>query len=243
MIYLYIYKLTHPNSEYIYVGKTSNPKRRLMEYRVYSKNYKTAVCRWFNKRMLEGQCPTMEIIEQVSDDQWQDRERYWIAYYRNLFGRNLVLNIRDGGEDPPKGTRLGQPVSEETRRHQSEGQRARFKRMPSPRKGAKFTQQQRENISKAHLGQKAWNKGKILSDEQMKNHLHRIRFQDQIIINRIYEMYWMDCVSIKTISDIYKSHTTTIGKIIRQERFFRYTGKLDIKRTKIHKLTKNIQGV
>ena len=126
-------------------------------------------------------------------------------------------------------------MAADARLRMSLAQKKRFKSNPGPNSGKTFSKEYREKLSRAHIGQVAWNKGKQFNKEQLDSYRSkRNKFKNQKDINTIYEMYWIDCKSMKFIIDIYKSHSITIGKIVRQTGGFKYTGNKEIKRTKIH---------
>lgn len=128
----YIYGLLDPRDDQIrYVGKTDNLERRYQMhlrdkyhcYRVY----------WIQSLREAGLLPTMKVIEEVSPEQdWGDRERYWVQYYREAGCR--LTNGTDGGDcGPPR--RKGQcPKSTEnygkfwTGRRHSESTREKMRR-------------------------------------------------------------------------------------------------------------------
>ena len=74
---VFIYLLLDGNGAPLYVGKTINPSLRPKDHR---------------KRFPEAQ---YVIVEKVSaSERWQDRERFWIAYYRQWFA---LANKAPGG--------------------------------------------------------------------------------------------------------------------------------------------------
>ena len=98
---IFIYTLNHPTTNEIkYVGKTNNPKRRLYHHIEESKRkngFKNRhVINWINHLLLEKLKPTMNIIEICNEDNWEEREKYWIKYYK---GSDVQLcNIESGGK-------------------------------------------------------------------------------------------------------------------------------------------------
>jgi len=93
----YIYGLYEvgKEEEIRYVGKTLNPEKRLIEHIHDNKNtYKTYWIRSITKR---GGSINFKIIELTDDDNWQDREKYWINKFRNKIG-NKLTNYSLGGE-------------------------------------------------------------------------------------------------------------------------------------------------
>lgn len=96
---IYIYTLTNDkNTEDIrYIGKTSNLKNRLKRHLSnYSLNSDTYKNRWIKKELLLGNKILIHSIEEVNENNWQEREIYWIKKYKEL-GFNLT-NTTLGGE-------------------------------------------------------------------------------------------------------------------------------------------------
>jgi len=79
----FIYVLIDPLSNEIrYVGKSSVPQHRLKIHIRESKHESTHKERWIKHLRALGLSPLMSIIEEVSLDAWQEREHFWIEYYR-----------------------------------------------------------------------------------------------------------------------------------------------------------------
>lgn len=98
----YIYTLSHPiTNEVRYVGKTINIKRRYKQH-LYDKrgSYKS---NWIQSLRTQNLKPILIILEEC-DDNWQDREIYWISQFNNL------TNFLSGGQNSYR-----PPTSEETK--------------------------------------------------------------------------------------------------------------------------------
>lgn len=95
----YIYGLVDPETGKMrYVGKSNNPKVRY-QCHLQDKNtnpHKTAWIRGLSERGLK---PELVILEETTQKQWEERERYWIKRYRDE-GAPLV-NILEGGASFP----------------------------------------------------------------------------------------------------------------------------------------------
>lgn len=90
----YIYILKDPTTcEIRYVGKSNNPKRRLIHHLNKNNDVGTHKRNWIDS--LDSK-PILEIIKEVSRDEWQEQEKFYINYYLSI-GCNLV-NWSDGGE-------------------------------------------------------------------------------------------------------------------------------------------------
>jgi hypothetical protein len=104
-----------------YPGKANDPADRLKDHIKAAKKGKWRIHAWIRKLLREGLSPVQRILEVVPEGvRWQDRERYWIRYFKKR-GYDLV-NGTDGGEGGPggKGKPFGFKDSEETRKKKSE---------------------------------------------------------------------------------------------------------------------------
>jgi hypothetical protein len=134
---VYIYALCESDGETVrYVGKTVDLYKRYNQHMRSAKSAKrTRKSNWIKHVLGEGAQPIMRELECVPPSgDWEARERYWIAYYREL-GFDLT-NLTDGGE----GT-SGMPKSEEWRRKASEAHA-----------GMKASDETRRKLSEAHVG-------------------------------------------------------------------------------------------
>lgn len=94
---VYIYCLKHPETNEIrYIGKTTNLKRRLYQHIYFSdKKYsKTRSSKWINSLIKKDLKPIIEIIEICNENNWEEKEKYWIKYYSNIVD---LCNILEGG--------------------------------------------------------------------------------------------------------------------------------------------------
>jgi hypothetical protein len=90
----FIYSLEYPIGNIRYIGKSDNPEKRLKRHIKESKwRNKNHRDHWLNS--LDNP-PILHIIEEVKYSEWQDREVYWISFYKKQ-GYKLV-NGTDGGE-------------------------------------------------------------------------------------------------------------------------------------------------
>lgn len=121
----FIYALSDPRTDEVrYVGQTAEqPETRLRKHTWPStlrreRNHRT---KWVNSLIADGVQPKIEVVEVVSEDQKDEAERFYIAYFRSL-GFQLV-NQQEGGEGWTKGQKRG-PLDEAHRRAISAGVRA-----------------------------------------------------------------------------------------------------------------------
>jgi hypothetical protein len=97
-----IYLLRDPRDHSVrYVGKTIfQLPLRLRSHVTYAAAGKrdTYCARWIRALLRINIQPIIELIETCGED-WANRERFWIAYYRGQSGSRLTNNA-DGGEGP-----------------------------------------------------------------------------------------------------------------------------------------------
>ena len=80
---LLIYGLKCPKSDdYRYIGKSSNGLRRPKTHLILSHNLSVRL--WVEELREEGLCPLIDVIEECSEDNLLEREKFWIAYYHEL---------------------------------------------------------------------------------------------------------------------------------------------------------------
>lgn len=127
--FTYIYALYDPRGGNIrYIGKSDNPYNRLKycHIRKQELNADTHKSRWIKQLISINLKPTLKIIEKVNKNDWCNKEKYWIKYYKNK-GVKLT-NETNGGEGREVGFKhkkssvqkiinalTGRFVSEETR--------------------------------------------------------------------------------------------------------------------------------
>lgn len=92
-----IYTLAHPiTNEIRYIGKTKySLEKRLAKHLVTNENNHRA--NWVKSILKIGLVPTIELLEEVPNVNWQDYEKYWILQFKS-WGFNLV-NGTIGGEE------------------------------------------------------------------------------------------------------------------------------------------------
>lgn len=91
----FIYALLDPTTHLIkYIGKANDPQLRLYRHmREKGHSHKNS---WLHGLKEKGLIPELIILEEVPVSQWQQREKYWITFYRSQ-GIDLV-NGTDGGD-------------------------------------------------------------------------------------------------------------------------------------------------
>lgn len=120
---MFIYALADPNTNQVrYVGKSINATRRLADHmrtaRNGGKTHRDCWIRSLNCR------PNLIVLEEVTEENWQDREKFWIASYPNL------TNHTAGGEgiDSSTASRInkGRPVTDATKKKMSIALKRRY---------------------------------------------------------------------------------------------------------------------
>lgn len=97
---MYIYKITNKINQKKYIGKTNDPERRKREH--FSKtNLKNEPNKILYKAMEKygRENFIFDIIEECSEEKWEDREKYWISHFNSLIPNGY--NMIDGGSEPP----------------------------------------------------------------------------------------------------------------------------------------------
>lgn len=134
----FIYTLEHPiTNEIRYIGKTSNPKKRLRDHINVNKN-NTYKEQWVNGLKSKNLLPILNILDVVPLCDWE----FWEIFYIDLFKSwNFRLtNIATGG---------GSNMTNETKLKLSNIMKGRKYRL-----GKTFTDKQKENISNGLKGRK-----------------------------------------------------------------------------------------
>ena len=92
---IYIYGLMNPESREIrYVGKTGNINNRYLSHINASKRLKTHLGAWIKSLISKNMLPEIIILEECSEENWEEREITWISFYPNL------VNKQKGGNQP-----------------------------------------------------------------------------------------------------------------------------------------------
>jgi hypothetical protein len=101
----FIYGLVDPRTGFVrYVGKAYNPKRRRQAHmNPSSLRPKTRKNHWIKSLLNDGRKPELILLEQIKECEWEDAERRWIAYYRNIPGYPQLTNGTSGGDGAQKG--------------------------------------------------------------------------------------------------------------------------------------------
>lgn len=99
MSVIYIYGLYDPrDNELRYIGKTSRLEQRLNEHLVEArkgkiKSYKN---NWIKQLLNKNMLPYIEVLEVSSYENWKEKEKYWITFYKE--NGSKLTNIMNGGQ-------------------------------------------------------------------------------------------------------------------------------------------------
>jgi group I intron endonuclease len=124
-----------------YIGKTKNSisyrlKQHIRESMLMQKKGLKATRKqnWIIEQLTLGNVPTITQLEIVEENNWKEREMYWIQFYKNL--GNDLTNLTDGGDG---------------NNNQKQSAESNLKRSNSL-KGRKRPQEVKDKISKSHIG-------------------------------------------------------------------------------------------
>ncbi len=90
----YIYTLSD-NTGIRYVGKSNNPYKRLRDHKKECKKRRTHKEKWLYSLFESGCEIKLEILEEISNDNWCEAETYWISQL-TAWGFRLVNGTRGG---------------------------------------------------------------------------------------------------------------------------------------------------
>lgn len=153
-----IYKLFI--GENIYIGKSIKIESRIKTHLSNLNN--KCHCNKYLQRVYDKYGIDSDIVEECSKEILNEREKYWIEYYRNL--NYNVLNMTDGGDggdtfkllDIEKKQKIIEISREIGKRNKSPEE---ILKSAKSRIGQKRTPEQIERIRKSHIGKEPWNKG------------------------------------------------------------------------------------
>ena len=104
-----IYCLKCPDSLNIrYIGVTSQTLSSRFSQHMWDSKFKnTHKAKWIFSLLEQHKKPIIELIEEVDEDLWEDKEIYWIHYYSNIYdltnhdkgGKGIILNRDFSGRD------------------------------------------------------------------------------------------------------------------------------------------------
>ena len=161
-----IYKITSPSGR-VYIGKTTNFKKRKQSYERVGKD-QPLIYNSINKYGIENH--TFEIIDEFKGDVWYSdgKEMFWIRSYmcnhwkwaNSEYKYDKGMNSTDGGggivgNHAPKYGLRGIPLKEETKRKLSERYKEKYKNgFKHPNLGKKYSEERKKQIGLSKIGNK-----------------------------------------------------------------------------------------
>lgn len=158
----FIYGLVDPITlEVRYVGKSGAPKLRYLSHLAPSSlNSKTHKSRWIAKLIAQGFRPTLVILEQVLESEWEKAEIKWIARF-NKSGA-VLTNSTTGGEGLGRGFKMPRESVERGAIKRTGRKRPEVgKKLSAIFKGKPLKESTKKKLSLSH--KRHWNS---LTDEQ-----------------------------------------------------------------------------
>jgi len=148
---IYIYGLFDPrNLELRYIGRTLHLDARLKQHIAdarHGRDRNSHKNHWIRQLLNEDLVPAMEVLEECTEDNWQESEKAWIADCKRFNVR--LVNIGLGGENPPGFNDLPEYLKEQVRQRMSQTRKGR----PSPNIGREWSQEYKDKMSRALSGQ------------------------------------------------------------------------------------------
>jgi hypothetical protein len=93
----FIYAMRHPLTlEIRYIGKANKPLKRFREHRYLKRELNSHKKNWVASLAKEGLKADFLLIEEVSQEEWKECERFWIKEFRSKNFR--LLNATSGGD-------------------------------------------------------------------------------------------------------------------------------------------------
>lgn len=184
-----IYKITNLSNSKVYVGQSVNLNNRIYTHKYSLENnnhYNSLLQRAYNKY---GQDKfTFEIIEKCDLCDLDEREIYWIAYYKST-NRNYGYNFESGGNE-------NKTIHEETKNKLREAFKGKRLGPDNPMYGRKLTKERVEQIRNMNKGS---------SDLLTEKDVREIKMAIHIGISQ-NELSDMFNIKLSTINKIAKGH-------------------------------------
>jgi len=85
-----------------YIGKANDPEKRLHTHLRDAKRRHGPIQKWICELMDEGKRPGMQVlVDGLTQDNWKSVEKATIEAARDILGRDYILNLASGGNEPP----------------------------------------------------------------------------------------------------------------------------------------------
>ena len=176
-----IYKITSPSGR-VYVGKTVDFKKRRNKYKILDCKRQPLLFSSFKKYGFENH--TIDLIDSFdgNNDYADGKEMFWVRSFmshkrkweNSEYKYEKGLNATDGGSgvlgnNSPKYSLRGRPLSEETKRKLSDSWKKKYENgFKHPSLGKKHSEERKKQIGLSKIGNKNC-LGKKWSDERKKN--------------------------------------------------------------------------
>lgn len=172
-----IYKATNTVNGKVYIGKTTRTLEERRKEHEYEATRRDRNFAFYNAiRKYGTDVFEWKIIDKATtEDELNEKERYWIAYY-NAVNRDHGYNMTEGGDGVKPNEEVREKLSESIRRRWQDGDYRKKvveahkrktlseetrRKISEAQKGRKHTEETKRKLSEAH-------KGKKLSEEHCK---------------------------------------------------------------------------
>lgn len=94
---MYIYLIDFNYNNWFYIGKTSNPlNERYSSHNSSRRKNKSLTHKVWNKAIEEGNVPEIILLEKTNEENLNDLEIWYIAYFKSIGGK--LTNLTEGGD-------------------------------------------------------------------------------------------------------------------------------------------------
>jgi len=146
-----IYVLKDPRTNEVrYIGQTKYTLRnRFLGHIRDSVNFRfnAPKCFWIRKLLKLNLLPIQELLEEVEYNKLDEREIYWIKYYRDLLSKK-ILNLTDGGNNVCLGIKEYQRKIQDRKVYLIDRLTSERKDFVTSKEAAEFLKINKRNISK-----------------------------------------------------------------------------------------------
>lgn len=188
-----IYIIKNKTNNKVYIGQALNIKNRWKKHiNILSKNKyidkkqkPTHLQAAWNKDGEENF--TFDILEECSKEELDDKEKYWIAYYKSN-NRDYGYNKTDGGSNgmPTEESRIkmseaavGKPKSEEHKQNMRKPKSEEHRRnIGKGKQGIPISEEAKQKISNANKGKESAFKGKKHTEESLQKMSDALKGKD-----------------------------------------------------------------
>ena len=149
-----IYTLNDPETlEIKYIGKTIQKlNKRLSGHITKAKYNRSTYCScWIYSLLLQNKKPIIKLIEIVEDENWIEREQYWISLYKDK-----ICNHSIGGDSGSLGYKQTKEHKDKISKSLKDRKRSNQEciSISNGSKGKKLSEITKEKLRKANLGKK-----------------------------------------------------------------------------------------